>query len=283
MAEPDGPSAAAEAWLAPLRRACDDVGAELRGLPPSRRAEPLGRGAGGDVTLLVDRLAEDAVVAALEALGRPLTLVSEELGEREMAGGGPPVVVLDPIDGSVNAKRGLPGFATAVAVAEGRTMADVTVAFVRDHVSGEEFVAERGRGAWLDGARLAPPAPVEGRLELLMVEGASPGRVARAARELDGRVRRLRALGSLALSLCHTAAGRADAMAGLVRGRPVDVAAAQLVATEAGLLVGAPAPADLPATPLDLATRFHILGARDEETLALLSRALTPSARAASG
>jgi hypothetical protein len=72
-------------------------------------------------------------------------------------------------------------------------------------------------------------------------------------------------------------------MAGLVRGRSVDVAAAQLVATEAGLLVGAPAPADLPATPLDMATRFHILGARDEETLALLSRALTPSARAASG
>jgi myo-inositol-1(or 4)-monophosphatase len=58
----------------------------------------------------VDQIAEDTVVEELEALDRPLTLVSEELGERSIAGGGPPVVVLDPIDGSLNAIRGLPIF-----------------------------------------------------------------------------------------------------------------------------------------------------------------------------
>jgi myo-inositol-1(or 4)-monophosphatase len=283
MAEAGGPSPAAEAWLAPFRRACDRIAAEVRALPPARRAEALGRGAGGDVTLLVDRVAEDAMVAELEAFGRPLTLISEELGRLEIAGGGPPLVVLDPIDGSVNAKRGFPGFATAVALAEGRTMGDVTVALVRDLAAGEEFVAERGRGAWLDGAPLAPHRPVDERLELLMVEGASPALVERAARHLDGRVRRLRALGSIALSLCHTAAGRADAMACLVRGRSVDVAAAQLVAREAGLLVGAPAAEAFPAAPLDVTTRFHVLGARDEATLELLSRAVAPSATARSG
>ena len=240
MADPGGPSPEAETWLAPFRRACDGIAAQLGALPPARRAEPLGRGA--------DRVAEDAMVAELEALGRPLTLISEELGEREIAGGGAPVIVLDPIDGSVNAKRGFPAFATAVAVADGRTMADVTLALVRDHGTGEEFVAERGRGAWLNGAPLALPPSAAGRLELLMVEGASPARVERAARHLGGRVRRLRAVGSLALSLCHTAAGRADAMAGLAWGRSVDVAAAQLVAREAGLLVGVPAPSALPAS-----------------------------------
>ena len=61
------------------------------------------------------------------------------------------------------------------------------------------------------------------------------------------------------------------------------MAAAQLVAREAGLLVGVPAPSALPGTPLDVTTRFHVLGARDEETLALLNRALAPSATAASG
>jgi myo-inositol-1(or 4)-monophosphatase len=86
MAEAEGPSPAAEAWLAPFRRACDRIAAEVRALPPARRAEALGRGAGGDVTLLVDRVAEDAMVAELEAFGRPLTLISEELGRLESAG-----------------------------------------------------------------------------------------------------------------------------------------------------------------------------------------------------
>ena len=209
--------------------------------------------------------------------------MSEELGEREIAGGGPPLVVLDPIDGSLNAKRGLPAFATSIALADGPAMADVRLGLVRDHGTGEEYVAERGRGAWLDGAPLARAGGPGGRLELLMVEGASPARVAHAALRLDGRVRRLRAIGSLALSLCHAAAGRADAMAGLGPGRAVDVAAAQLVAREAGLLVGTPSQDGLPALPLDVTTRFPILAARDEAALELLSSALEPSATAASG
>ena len=79
-----------------------------------------------------------------------------------------------------------------------------------------------------------------GALELLLVEGAYPDRIGPAAAALDGRVDRIRALGSLALSLCHAAAGRCDAMVGLGPGRSIDIAAAQLVAREAGLLVGLP-------------------------------------------
>ena len=72
-------------------------------------------------------------------------------------------------------------------------------------------------------------------------------------------------------------------MAGLALGRAVDVAGAQLVAREAGLLVGFPSPEALPGTPLDLTTRFQVLAAPDQATLELLSRALEPSATAASG
>jgi myo-inositol-1(or 4)-monophosphatase len=282
-AETGGPGPEARPWLAAFRRACDRIAAEVLPLPPERRAEPCGPGAGGDVTLMVDRLAEDAVLAELEALGRPLTLLSEELGERVLAGGGPPLVVLDPIDGSLNAKRGMPAFATAIAVADGPAMGDVWLGLVRDHGTGEEFVAERGRGAWVDGARLAPGGARTDGLELLMIEGASPERVARAVAHLEGRVGRLRALGSLALSLCHTAAGRADAMAGLGPGRAVDIAAAQLVAREAGLMVGAPSAAALDGAPLDLTTRYPVLAARDAATLESLSPVLAPSATAASG
>lgn len=272
-----------DAWLAVLRRACDRAAAAIGDLPPGQRAAPLGRGAGGDVTLGVDRAAEDAVLHELEALGTPLTLVSEELGVRELGGGGPPLVVLDPIDGSLNAGRGLPAFATAVAVADGPAMAGVRVGLVRDHGTGEEFSAVRGRGAWLDGAPLDPTPADAGRLEIVMLEGASPARVVRAARALEGRVARLRAIGSLALSLCHTAAGRGDAMAGLGPGRAVDIAAAQLVAREAGLVVGIPAAEALAAAPLDLTTRYPVIAARDEAVLALLNSALEPAATAASG
>jgi myo-inositol-1(or 4)-monophosphatase len=276
MADGSGATPSAEPWLAAFRRACDRIAEEVHSLSPARRSEPCGRGAGGDVTLVVDRVAEDLMLAELEALGRPLTLVSEELGELELAGGGPPLVVLDPIDGSLNASRGMPTFATAVALAGGRAMADVWLGLVRDLCTGEEFVAEGGRGAWVDGVPLPEAGAPPDRLELLMLEGASPSRVAHAAQLLDGRVGRLRAIGSLALSLCHTAAGRADAMAGLGRCRPVDIAAAQLVAREAGLLVGLPSVAALAGTPLDLSARFQVLAARDEPELELLAGTLEP-------
>ncbi len=274
MGSGGGPSAEAELWLGAFRRACDRIAARLHDLTPKERAEPCGRGAGGDVTARVDRVAEDIVVQELEALGRPLTLVSEELGEREIAGGGPSLVVLDPIDGSLNAIRGLPIFATSIALAHGRTMGDVVLGLVRDHGTGEEFTAGRGRGAWLDGRPIGPPAPADGPLGLLLLEGAHPDRVSVAARALDGHVGRLRALGSLALSLCHVAAGRAEGMAGLATGRAVDVAAAQLVAHEAGMTVGLPEPSDRLGVPLDVTTRFHALAARDPATLALLLSAL---------
>ena len=57
------------------------------------------------------------------------------------------LVVIDPIDGSLNAKRGLPHFALSLAVADGPTMADVTFGFVQDFGPEEEWVAWRGQGA----------------------------------------------------------------------------------------------------------------------------------------
>jgi myo-inositol-1(or 4)-monophosphatase len=274
MAEAAGPSPDAEVWLAAFRRACDRIATAIAAMPPPERARTCGRGAGGDITVAVDRLAEDIVLEELGALGLPLSVISEEVGEVALGGGSATAIaVVDPIDGSLNAKRGLPFFSTTNALPRRRTMGEVTIGLVRDHGTGEEWVAERGRGSWLDGRRLTARSPSpSGILELVLVEGAYPARIARMAALLEGRVGRLRALGSLALSLCQTAAGRGDAMAGLGPGRAVDVAAAQLVAAEAGLAVGAPDEADLAETALDLEGRFHIAAAHDHEGLAVMAR-----------
>ncbi|WP_217914574.1 inositol monophosphatase family protein [Miltoncostaea marina] len=269
----------AAVWLAAFRRACDLIADGAAAMSPAERREPCGTGAGGDETVRIDRMAEDLVLGELRATGLPMRVIAEEEGDVAIGDPGDraPTVVVDPIDGSLNAKRGLPVFATSLAVATGPRMRDVVLGFVRDHGTGEEWVARRGAGAWLDGARLeAPPpvpSPVDGgpRLELLLVEGAYPSRIGGLATPLDGRVGRLRALGSLALSLCHVAAGRGDAMAGLAPGRSVDVAAAQLVVRETGLHVGMPRAADVDAAPLAISARYHVTAAADPATLDLLA------------
>ena len=249
-------------WLAVCRRAGEAVAIALERYPTrAEREQPTGRGEGGDMALVIDRAAEDAVFAELEALGQPLTVISEERGEVALLGGGPVHVVVDPVDGSLNAKRGLPFYCVSIAVARGATMGDVEVAYVLDLGTGEEWWAERGRGAHRNAERLArlEPAP----LEILAVESAHPATVAAAADALAATgADRLRALGSIALALCSVAAGRADAMVSLRPARSVDAAAAQLVVREAGAALAFPdAGPDPLATPLSLDMRSRVAAA----------------------
>jgi myo-inositol-1(or 4)-monophosphatase len=249
-------------WLRFCRRATDQVRTAIRALPaPSDRAVPIGRGEGGDVTVAVDDAAESAILGALEALEVPVTAISEERGEVPFAGGGGPLVVIDPVDGSLNAKRGLPFYAVSIAVAGGATMGDVEFGYVADLGSGEEWWARRGDGAHLGDDRLGPLE--ERALEVLGLETAHPPRVAAAAIAIEQAAsERIRTLGSVALSLCYVAAGRLDAMLSLGPVRSVDAAAAQLLVCEAGGAVAFPeAGPDPGAARLDLGMRSRVVAA----------------------
>src|SRR3954470_10830772 len=110
-------------WLGACRGAGDALAGVLRDTPDSReRLEETGeRGEGGDQTLIIDQAAEDAMFAELDRLhgeGVRFTAVSEERGEVDF-GDADIRVVIDPLDGSLNAKRGLPSHAISVAVADG--------------------------------------------------------------------------------------------------------------------------------------------------------------------
>src|SRR6185437_9390052 len=166
-------------WLGASRRAASALRAMLaaRTTIAERVVETGTRGEGGDRTLEIDALAEDAVLAELQLLyddGARFTVVSEERGTVDFGGDGL-VVVVDPIDGSLNAKRGLPHHCVSIAVAEGPTMADVVFGFVQDFGPDEEWVAWRGRGARLNGVPLDATLGerrVGGRLEVVGVESS---------------------------------------------------------------------------------------------------------------
>jgi len=248
----------------------------LAELPARSDREPVvGAGMGGDDTTAIDAAVERAVVARLDADGGGFTLVSEELGVRP---GGETWVVLDPIDGSINAKRGLPFFSLSVAVAEGPTMGDVTFGYVYDFGSGEEWTAERGRGARLNGEPLRGEPPKD-RIEILALEATRTDLVAGHTPSLVDFVHRLRIFGSLAISLCHLADGRVDAVCSLKAARSVDIAAAQLLVRERGYAIDLPEEPPFAAAPLDLEGRSRVVAAGTAEVAAQLAEALGAAAR----
>jgi len=269
------PAALAVDWSAVCRRAADGLRAVLRDAPTSRErvVETGERGEGGDLTLVIDQLAEDAVFSELGRLhdeGARFTVVSEERGSVDY-GDASVIVVVDPIDGSMNAKRGMPHHALSIAVAHGPTMADVVFGYVRDFGPAEEWVAWRGRGAALNGARLDPALGErrtgDGKLELVGIESADPRWIRDAASALVATSHRLRAIGTIASTLCQVAAARLDGMTTLRRCRSVDAAAAQLIVREAGGHVAFTACADPLGAPLDLEPHSPVVAARTDAGL----------------
>jgi myo-inositol-1(or 4)-monophosphatase len=262
-------------WLGFCRRAGDAARNAVQAYASTaERAVETGRGEGGDTAYVIDRAAEDAVFEEIEAIGVPVTAISEERGELRIGGGSEVRVVVDPVDGSLNAKRGLPFACVSIAVASGPRMSDVDVGWVAEldpRLSagdeprpGRDWWAVRGEGAFRDGEPLPRLEP--GPLEVLGLETARPSLVAAAARAIESvEARRVRALGSVAMTLCLVAAGQLDAMVSLRPIRSVDAAAAQLLVIEAGGAVSFPADDEL-----SLKMRSRVLAARSPDLLVRL-------------
>jgi myo-inositol-1(or 4)-monophosphatase len=258
-------------WLALCREAVDDVRRLLEELP--RRADRetvVGVGKGGDDTTAIDAAAERAILARFDGVD-DITVVSEEVGT---FGDGGTYVVVDPIDGSLNAKRGIGFFSLSVAVASGPTMGDVHFGFVHDFGTGEEWTASSGGGARLNGRPLDGELPCD-EIEILSFEATRTASVAEKAAAVVDLAYRLRIMGSLALSLCHLAAGRVDAVCSLKPARSVDIAAAQLLVRERGLAIDLPDAPPFAAAPLDVEGRSRVVAAGTPELCTRLADALS--------
>jgi len=236
-------------------------------------------GAGGDTTLELDRVAEEIVFTALADLnrrGEKFSVLSEEAGPRDY-GAEYPLVLVDPVDGSLNAMQGVPVFGEMLAVLDGPTVGDVLAGLVVDMTSGETWKGARGEGALKDGERIAVLArSVPNRLEIVGLE--STPRALTVAAPLVERASKIRILGSMAISIALTSAGAFDAFCAPIPVRIFDTAASLLVLRETGGVATTIDGEPLDGLRCDLATRATLLCAPTRELHAEALRILSERA-----
>ncbi|MGI0072002.1 MAG: inositol monophosphatase family protein [Thermoplasmata archaeon] len=168
------------------------------------RADVVAMGADGTPTEELDRLAEAEILRILDAEGVDWDLLSEEIGH--VSRGGDRTLVVDPIDGSLNALRGWPLFTVSLALGR-RDLAGVEFGLVRDLHTGTTWWAARGAGAFRDGRPMRTrPWNTKGEVLCLNLGRYASERAVRLA----GKARRVRSLGCASLELVQVAQGSAD-------------------------------------------------------------------------
>ncbi len=268
------------AWLEVLESTAELIEAAVRplfGTEAGRRE--IGRGAGGDRTVELDRVAEEVALSRLQAVAEPAagaSVLSEEAGLVDLGAEWPRILV-DPVDGSLNAKRGLPVVGTMLTLLRGPTVGDAAAAHVRNLVSGEGWSVVRGGGLRRNGRLITPmrTGPPR-RFEVLALE--SGPRHVLAARPLIERASKIRLFGSMALSLAHTAAGGVDVHFSGMAGRVFDMSAGALMLAEVGGVATDGEGRPLAQLAADLRTRTTLLASAWPELHALALDALRADA-----
>ena len=183
----------------------------------------------------LDRAAESVVFNELSGLadkGEKFSVLSEETGHRSF-GAEYPKVLVDPVDGSLNAKQGVPVFGLMLAVLDGPLVADTVAGMVLNLNTGEEWKAVRGEGVWRGPERVTVvERGLPDRIQLLALE--STPRNIELSRPLIERSARLRILGSMAISIALTSVGAFDVFCSPIPVRVFDMAASLLMLSENG-------------------------------------------------
>ena len=229
------------------------------------RAE-LSVGAGGDTTMELDRAAEDVVfrdLADLAERGERFSVLSEETGHRSF-GADFPLVLVDPVDGSLNAKQGVPVFGLMLSVLDGPLVSDALAGYVLNLNTGEEWKAVRGQGASRAGEELTPMhRGLKGRIQLLGLE--STPRNLQIAQPLVERAAKVRILGSMAISIALTSAGAFDVFCSPIPVRIFDMSASLLLLAETGGVATTIDGEPIGNLRCDLETRSTVLCAASKE------------------
>ena len=264
-------------------RLCDEVAAAISqavsGLAGKQEAGEMIRiGADGTPTEKIDEAAENAALRVLEADGRSMRFVSEELGEKIIGGEPEFTFVLDPVDGTFNAVNNIPFFCVPIAIGTS-DLSDIRYGYVRNLVNGDIYTAEKGKGAYLESLHFKTRTKihVSAISELSRTSVISYSHRPHAVPINNHNVRRVRVFGCAALELCYIASGIFDAfidMRSMLR--VTDIAAGKLIVEEAGGKVtdGTGEPLN---TPLDVKKRVNVIasnGLAHDELLELVQGSL---------
>ncbi|MFH1849119.1 MAG: inositol monophosphatase family protein [archaeon] len=241
------------------------------------RAAGVVRNRGWDKTILIDDLCEKKIIRMLEASGMGFTLASEETGVRRLCGNPEYTIVIDPVDGSGNAERGIPFFCVSLAAARD-TLENTDVGYVMDLVHGNEYWAIKGKGSFQDGKRIMPRAAKPPYYVTTFFYPEQERAYRRCALLLQSTSVKIRCYNATALELCLVAKGTLHGMFDM-RGvnRVTDFAAGKLILEEAGGIFSdhRGKPVDLKADPEETSTvvaaccgavHRHLLGLVDPKT-----------------
>lgn len=200
------------------------------------------RGAGGDMTMEIDLIAENIIIDSLKKSNTNLLLISEELGEKyigeeEKARKNQYTLIVDPLDGSNNAVRGIPYCSVSIAYAVGNTVNDIRKAVILDLNTKDIYWAEKGKGTYLNDIRIHV-SDLDISQKCFFELNLPMKNLMKNLQKLSPLIRkffRVRIMGSSALTLCQIASGSMEAFINLRNSnRLVDVAAGLLILKEAG-------------------------------------------------
>ncbi len=227
-------------WMQILIRCKENVKESIQ-IPIRNLSKPqpdLGIGAGGDPIKPVDLAAEKAIIEVLQQYDITFTLISEESGIKEF-GDNPNhcYVTVDPIDGTNNLVRGVPFYATSIAISAKPSLSTVSAALVTDLFHDVTYTALSCKGAYRNGENIKSSTrkSLENALVGLDLNSYAIKEIAPQIMDLMRETEHIRHFGANALELCYVADGTIDAFID-IRGklRTTDLAAAYLIVKEAG-------------------------------------------------
>ena len=229
-----------------------DVGNVINQIPIAERGKTIEMGADGTPTSHIDKVAEKIILDHVAAHDLPLNVLSEEAGFVDR--GYENVLVIDPVDGTSNAKRNIPYFSISLAVGQD-DLDGIRIGIVYNPCTGDLYHSEKGEGAYFNGKRLGPSndsGDGDGDNRELMICTHFGGRTNGRINEIIKNFKKIRALGCASLDICSVAADQSDAYYFNIdepdeRLRVTDIAAAVLILREAGGQIH-----DLTGNPLEM-------------------------------